>query len=132
MRWTLHLAELPGNYCDPPFLGETAKRLARRLKLRAVVMDEGKIKKIGMRALWAVGKGSARPSPLHRIATRRRRQKRPARARRQRRDFRHRRHLAQTRRGDGRNEIRYVRRGRGFRRARRLRASQFAAQCRRA
>ena len=62
MRWTLHLAELPGNYCDPPFLGETAKRLARRLKLRAVVMDEGKIKKIGMRALWAVGKGSARPS----------------------------------------------------------------------
>ena len=62
MRWTLHLAELPGNYCDPPFLGETAKRLARQLKLRAVVMDEGKIKKIGMRALWAVGKGSARPS----------------------------------------------------------------------
>ena len=62
MRWTLHLAELPGNYCDPPFLGETAKRLARRLKLRAAVMDEGKIKKIGMRALWAVGKGSARPS----------------------------------------------------------------------
>ena len=62
MRWTLHLAELPGNYCDPPFLGETAKRLARRLKLRAAVMDESKIKKIGMRALWAVGKGSARPS----------------------------------------------------------------------
>ena len=56
-----HLAEQPGNVCDPEFLANTARDLAKSDGLKVRVMDEKKIRELKMGGLLAVSRGSARP-----------------------------------------------------------------------
>ena len=64
VQLTRHLAEQPGNICTPPYLAQTARELAKKTELRTTVLDEKKIKSLGMGALLAVARGSALPPRL--------------------------------------------------------------------
>ena len=55
------LVNEPGNVINPITLAEEAKRLAEELGLECKIYDEKEIQKMGMLALWSVGKGSATP-----------------------------------------------------------------------
>ncbi|WP_457601192.1 leucyl aminopeptidase [Hydrogenivirga sp.] len=55
------LVNEPGNVINPITLAEEAKKLAKEHKLECKVYDEKDIQKMGMLALWSVGKGSATP-----------------------------------------------------------------------
>ena len=57
------LVNHPGSEVTPAYLARTARRLAKNQGLRCQILDEKGIKRLGMAALLAVGKGSAnRPS----------------------------------------------------------------------
>ncbi|MEN8130031.1 MAG: leucyl aminopeptidase [Pseudomonadota bacterium] len=59
------LGNLPGNLCTPSYLAEQAKALAKEYhKLRANVMDEDEMQKLGMGALLSVSQGSDQPAKL--------------------------------------------------------------------
>ena len=65
MRLTRDLGNLPPNICHPTFLAEQAKELAKAHKsLKVEVLDEKKIKDLGMGAFYAVGQGSDQPPRL--------------------------------------------------------------------
>ncbi|MBA1201767.1 leucyl aminopeptidase [Pseudomonas capeferrum] len=65
MRLTRDLGNLPPNICHPTFLAEQAKELAKAHKsLKVEVLDEKKIKDLGMGAFHAVGQGSDQPPRL--------------------------------------------------------------------
>ena len=55
-----HLAELPPNICDPQYLANAARALARSHGITARILDEAKMRALKMNALLAVGDGSAR------------------------------------------------------------------------
>ncbi|PTT04366.1 M17 family peptidase N-terminal domain-containing protein, partial [Pseudomonas sp. HMWF006] len=60
MAFTRDLGNLPPNICHPTFLGEQAKNLGKEFKdLKVEVLDEKKIKSLGMGSFYAVGQGSA-------------------------------------------------------------------------
>jgi leucyl aminopeptidase len=55
------LVNEPGNVINPITLAEEAKRIAEEFGLECRVYDEEEIQRMGMLALWSVGKGSATP-----------------------------------------------------------------------
>ncbi|WP_434772443.1 leucyl aminopeptidase [Pseudomonas entomophila] len=65
MAYTRDLGNLPPNICHPSFLAEQAKDLGKaHKKLKVEVLDEKKIKDLGMGAFYAVGQGSDQPPRL--------------------------------------------------------------------
>jgi leucyl aminopeptidase len=64
MAFTRDLGNLPPNICHPSFLAEQAKDWARHKGLKVEVLDEKKIKDLGMGAFYAVGQGSDQPPRL--------------------------------------------------------------------
>ncbi|EED35561.1 cytosol aminopeptidase [Luminiphilus syltensis NOR5-1B] len=59
------LVNLPGNICTPRYLSSQARKLARRYTtIKATVLDEKKMKSLGMGSLLSVGHGSDEPSQL--------------------------------------------------------------------
>ena len=56
-----HLAEQPGNVCDPPFLSKTANWLAKNAGLKTTVFEEKRIRELKMGGLLAVARGSVKP-----------------------------------------------------------------------
>ncbi len=65
MAFTRDLGNLPPNLCHPSFLAEEAKALAKSHKnLKVEVLDEKKLKELGMGAFLAVAHGSDQPPRL--------------------------------------------------------------------
>ena len=59
------LGNLPGNICTPGYLAGQARALGRKSpKLRVEVLDEKRMKALGMGALLSVSRGSAQPAKL--------------------------------------------------------------------
>ncbi len=58
------LANLPGNICTPSYLATRARQLARRYALKATVLSEKEMEKLGMGALLSVARGSRQPAKL--------------------------------------------------------------------
>jgi leucyl aminopeptidase len=64
-RLAKDLANLPGNICTPTYLAEQAQALARgRRKLKATVLSEKQMERLGMGALLSVSRGSRQPAKL--------------------------------------------------------------------
>lgn len=57
-------ANLPGNICTPTFLADEAKKLAKEFSLRAQILDEKQMQKLGMGSLLSVSRGSRQPAKL--------------------------------------------------------------------
>lgn len=65
MALTRDLGNLPPNVCHPTFLGEQAKGLAKEFKgLKVEVLDEKKLRELGMGSFLAVAQGSDQPPRL--------------------------------------------------------------------
>lgn len=58
------LGNLPGNICTPSYLANQAKKLGKSHKLKVNVLDEAKMKALGMGALLSVSRGSREPARL--------------------------------------------------------------------
>lgn len=59
------LGNLPGNICTPSYLARQAQAMGRQYeKLKVTVLDEARMKKLGMGALLAVSRGSRQPAKL--------------------------------------------------------------------
>jgi leucyl aminopeptidase len=59
------LANLPGNICTPGYLADQARNLSRQYKtLKATILDEKQMEKLGMGALLSVARGSRQPPRL--------------------------------------------------------------------
>lgn len=59
------LGNLPGNICTPTYLAEEARKLAKEYKrLKAKILDQDDMEKLGMGALLAVSRGSRQPPKL--------------------------------------------------------------------
>jgi len=63
-RAARRLADLPGNICTPGFLASEARKLHRSHKIKATVLDDKEMKRLGMGALLAVAQGSRQPPKL--------------------------------------------------------------------
>ena len=64
-NFTRELVNLPGNVCTPSYLASQARALAKRhSKISTTVLDEKKMKELGMGSLLSVGNGSDEPSKL--------------------------------------------------------------------
>ncbi len=64
-RLAKDVANLPGNICTPTYLAEQAEGLARgKRKLKATVLSEAQMKKLGMGSLLSVSRGSRQPAKL--------------------------------------------------------------------
>ncbi|GLK87882.1 leucyl aminopeptidase [Pseudomonas turukhanskensis] len=65
MAFTRDLGNLPPNICHPTYLGEQAKALGKAYKsLKVEVLDEKKLKELGMGSFLAVAQGSVQPPRL--------------------------------------------------------------------
>lgn len=65
MTLTRELGNLPGNICTPSYLGDKATELAGQYKsLKAKVLNEKQMEKLGMGSLLSVGNGSKEESRL--------------------------------------------------------------------
>jgi len=65
MAFTRDLGNLPPNICHPTYLGEQAKALGKAYKaLKVEVLDEKKLKDLGMGSFLAVAQGSVQPPRL--------------------------------------------------------------------
>ncbi|MBX9755446.1 MAG: leucyl aminopeptidase, partial [Pseudomonadaceae bacterium] len=65
MAFTRDLGNQPPNICHPTYLGEQAKALGKAYKsLKVEVLDEKKIKELGMGSFLAVAQGSVQPPRL--------------------------------------------------------------------
>ncbi len=64
-RFAKDLANLPGNLCTPSYLAEQAQALARgKRKLKANVLSEAQMDRLGMGSLLSVSRGSRQPAKL--------------------------------------------------------------------
>lgn len=64
-RLAKDLANLPGNLCTPSHLASEAQSLARgKSKLKATVLSEAQMEKLGMGSLLSVSRGSRQPAKL--------------------------------------------------------------------
>ena len=62
VNFTKNLANQPSNICTPAYIAKQAQQLAKLYaKVKTKVFEEAAIKKLGMGALLAVGKGSQQP-----------------------------------------------------------------------
>ena len=65
MNLTRELGNLPGNICTPAYLASQARSLARKSpKLRVSVIEEKKMRELGMGALLSVTAGTDQPAKL--------------------------------------------------------------------
>ncbi|MGZ8257196.1 MAG: leucyl aminopeptidase, partial [Gallionella sp.] len=64
MTLTKTLGNLPGNICTPTYLAEQAKKLAKTYPLKATVLEEKDMEKLGMFSLLSVSRGSREPAKL--------------------------------------------------------------------
>ena len=66
MNAARELGNLPGNICTPTYLGKQALQLAKKNArvLKAQVLSEAQMKRLGMHSLLSVGNGSAQSSAL--------------------------------------------------------------------
>jgi len=64
MKLAKDLGNLPGNICTPTYLAEQAKKMAESHKLRATILEEKDMEKLGMHALLSVTHGSRQPAKL--------------------------------------------------------------------
>ena len=58
------LGNLPGNICTPSYLAEQAGKLADTHKLKATILEEKDMEKLGMFSLLSVTRGSRQPAKL--------------------------------------------------------------------
>lgn len=58
------LGNLPGNICTPTYLADQAKAIAKKHKLKATVLEEKDMQKLGMHSLLSVTRGSHQPAKL--------------------------------------------------------------------
>lgn len=63
------LANTPANVCNPAYLASSAKKIASKFqsskkKVKASVLNEAQMQKLGMHSLLSVGNGSKNPSKL--------------------------------------------------------------------
>jgi leucyl aminopeptidase len=58
---TRELANLPGNYCTPTYLGQVAKLLGKDKAISVEVLERKAIEKLGMGSFLSVTNGSAQP-----------------------------------------------------------------------
>lgn len=58
------LGNMPGNVCNPTYLANEAKNLAKRLPLKITVLEEKDLLKLQMGAFMAVSQGSEQPAKL--------------------------------------------------------------------
>ena len=58
------LGDLPGNLCTPTYLADQARRLAKQHGLKISVLEEARMKALGMGALLSVSRGSREPAKL--------------------------------------------------------------------
>jgi leucyl aminopeptidase len=61
VKLTKDLGNLPGNLCNPTYLGEQALQLSKDLGIKATVLDRAEIEKLGMGTFLSVTNGSAQP-----------------------------------------------------------------------
>ncbi|MBL8501221.1 MAG: leucyl aminopeptidase [Nitrosomonas sp.] len=64
MNLTKDLGNLAPNICTPAYLAKQAKDLAKSHKLKATVLEEKDMEKLGMGSLLAVARGSEQPAKL--------------------------------------------------------------------
>ncbi len=65
VNFTRQLGNLPANICTPTYLAKQARALGRKhAKLTVKVLDEKKMRELGMGSLLSVGHGSDEPSQL--------------------------------------------------------------------
>jgi len=65
MNFTRDLGNIPPNVCNPSYLAQEAKNLAKSDKnLTTTIVDEKEMKELGMGALLSVSAGSATPAKL--------------------------------------------------------------------
>ena len=64
MKLTKDLGNLPGNICTPTYLAEQAQALAKAQKLKATILEEKDMQKLGMNSLLSVTHGSRQPAKL--------------------------------------------------------------------
>ncbi|MCK0505574.1 leucyl aminopeptidase [Aromatoleum anaerobium] len=55
------LGNLPGNFCTPSYLADTAVALGKQYKLKVEVLDRDDMEKLGMGSLLSVARGSHQP-----------------------------------------------------------------------
>ncbi len=55
------LANRPGNHCTPTYLGEEAKRIAKRYGFKVQVLGRKEIERLGMGSFLSVAQGSTEP-----------------------------------------------------------------------
>ena len=59
------LANLPGNFCTPTYLADTAKKMAKNHEsLKVTILNEAKMEKLGMGSFLSVSRGSRQPAKL--------------------------------------------------------------------
>ena len=61
MALTKDLGNLPPNVCTPGYLAKQARELAKRYRMKVLVLERAAMEKLGMGALLAVARGSAEP-----------------------------------------------------------------------
>ena len=61
---TKDLGNLPANVCNPAYLADQARRLARRFKLKCDVLEQKQMASLKMGAFLAVGQGSVNPPKM--------------------------------------------------------------------
>jgi leucyl aminopeptidase len=64
VRLSRDLGNLPGNVCTPSYLARRARALQRSHGLKVSVLDEARMKQLGMGALLSVARGSREPAKL--------------------------------------------------------------------
>lgn len=57
------IASRPGNVINPPSLAVVVRSMAREIGLRCTIMDQGRLRKLGMGGILAVGGGSIQSPP---------------------------------------------------------------------
>ncbi len=64
MNLAKDLGNLPGNICTPTYLADQARKLAGAHKLKATILEERDMEKLGMFSLLSVTRGSRQPAKL--------------------------------------------------------------------
>jgi len=64
MSLTKDLGNLPPNICTPSYLAELAMKMAKTYKLKATVLEQKDMERLGMGSLLSVAQGSSQPAKL--------------------------------------------------------------------
>jgi len=64
MNLAKDLGNLPPNICTPTYLAKLAVKMAKNLKLKATILEQKDMEKLGMGSLLSVGRGSNEPAKL--------------------------------------------------------------------